>query len=63
MPEEMRKKISIANKGRKPPNTHIFNNEQIEIMLDLNRSACGLAREFGVTAKVIDRIRKEHKKS
>lgn len=60
MPEEIKKKCGIANIGRKPHNRYEFTEEQIHFILNDPRGDNGVAKDFGVTAKVITRIRKEH---
>lgn len=58
--EEERKKCGQANIGRIPVNKITFSNDQIKIICDLDRSVKSLSREFGVTEKVIVRVRKEN---
>lgn len=55
-PEEVLKKL----RGRKPHNRIEFTKEQISIIMDKTRSIKSLSREFGVTEKVIVRVRKEN---
>lgn len=49
-------------RGRIPHNKRVFTQEELVRILDDTYSIRQTAREFGVTDKVIARIRKEHKK-
>jgi group I intron endonuclease len=61
MPEEVRKKCGLANIGRKAHNRHEFAEEQIRIIMTDPRGAKRVAKDFGVSEKVIVRVRRENK--
>lgn len=58
MSEEQRKKCGAGNIGRIAHNRIIFSEEQIKIILNDSRSAKKIAKDFGVTEKVILRVRR-----
>lgn len=49
--------LGAHNIGREPPNKHKFSKDEIDYILISKSSTCALAREFGVTEKVIKRVR------
>lgn len=47
--------------GKEPSNKKHFSEEQIKYIISVPKSICALSKEFGVTEKVIKRIRQENK--
>lgn len=60
MPDDVRKKCGIANIGRVAHNRKKFTKEQIESILSDNRSNKKIAKDLGVTEKVIKRVKLEN---
>jgi group I intron endonuclease len=61
MPDEVRKKCGAANIGRTPINKIVFSKEQIDVILSDPRSSTLVAKDFGVSKKIIQRVRKENR--
>jgi len=61
MPEDVRAKCGASNIGRIPHNRKEFTAEQIDMIIADPRSSRKIAKELGVTEKVIVRIRKQNK--
>ena len=60
MPDEIRAKCGIANIGKIAHNRIIFDEIQVRQIMSDPRSSKKVAKDFGVSEKVIVRVRKEN---
>jgi len=58
--EETKKKISKSKRGQEPINKIKFSDEEIQVIITDSRPSRAIAKSFGISKRVILRIRREH---